>query len=97
MSKRILQPAEQAIVEHEIRKEAIDAKIANIEYFTSPIAGHICVMTLHSGYRVQGHSMCSDEADGQALANTDALNKLWELEMYAEAEAKYAARVGGTA
>jgi hypothetical protein len=82
-----LSPAEQAISDHEARKSTIEAKIVNVEYYTPPYNnGIICVLTLRSGYRVFGETSCADEGDGQGLAYTVALNRLWELESYLEAE-----------
>jgi len=86
---------EQAVVDHAARQRALEAKIARMEYYDSPIGGIICVLTLLSGFRVEGRTRCSDETDGQGLAYTDALNKMWEMELYLAADAAWSASVGG--
>ena len=88
---------EAQITSHAKMANDVDSLIVGVEYFTDPAGGTICNMTLQSGFIVSGHTRCADSDDGQALANTDALNQLWQMEMYARADRLFRMSVGGEA
>jgi hypothetical protein len=82
-----LNETEQAISDHAEMQRALETKIVQVEYFRPPYSkGTLCVLTLLSGFKVTGDTACADEADGQGLAYTAALNKLWDYEVYLHAE-----------
>jgi hypothetical protein len=87
---------EQAIVSdarnRELTTEHIDSKIVTVQYFIPDgYGGTLCHVTLKNGHVVRGESSCPDEENAQGLAYTDALNKVWELERYLNAETRYQA------
>ena len=88
---------EQSIVNHARLKTEIDSLIENTEFFTDPAGGTICHLILMSGFKVHGRSACSDAEDGQALAHTDALNTLWQLEVYAQSDRLFRLKPAGEA
>lgn len=80
-----------------VTKDSIEAKIAKVDYLILPDSTvTLCNITLKNGYSVRGESACVDPRNfnvevGKGLAYKHAFDKLWPLEGYLLADARYEA------
>lgn len=74
---------------------SIEKRIKNVGYIVLPDSTvTICNITLENGFSVRGESACVDPRNfnvdiGKGLAYKDAFSKLWQLEGYLLAEARW--------
>lgn len=69
-----------------VTKEGMEAKIRSVEYLSHGVTT-ICILEMHSGFKVIGHSTPASEENfredvGRSYAYDNAFRQLWQLEGY---------------
>ena len=72
---------------NKVTKEAITAKIKDVQYQRLSDKLTHCIITLENGFQVTGESACVDPANydpaiGERIAYENAFDKIWEVEGY---------------
>ena len=85
-------PLEQAIASDAraastLTPSLVESRIVDAKWYVpDSFGGMMCIVTLDNGHVIRGESSCPDSESAQGLAYTDALNRIWELLRFSDAE-----------